>query len=93
MEDIEKMELVFPMLKSVHPNHLETLKEVVGLMQEIGSATYHPQMKYEMMWKIVKLGNLLEQILPENVTNSVNIETARSANGVKSIDKLNNSQQ
>lgn len=94
-EDINKLKNTVPILRQISSENQKTpaFAKLVKLMLEMANVKYDPAKKYELMYKIIEIGNLMELLLLDNVQKEANAETLKKIPLDKSFSTLEFNQQ
>jgi len=70
---LEEKICLFPFLK--HISSQDALQKIVELLAKISTAKYEPNIKYNILWDVILLGELIGSKLPEEITTGVTVKT------------------
>lgn len=90
-EDFLTARALFPMLQKIDGQN-EDFIQLVSLIKEMANAKYEPPIKYQLICRIVKIGNLLKKLLPELKTKS-SVDTLANCLDGTPTQELNHHQQ
>ncbi len=79
-EDVEKLMQHIPLLNSISKENQQTepFRQLLITLFIMSKEKYQPNKKYELMHNLVKIGNILQELLPDEITKGFTVDILKN---------------
>lgn len=91
-EELLKIKASIPILNLMNDKD-PNFNKLVHLMKGMASLDYETSKRYELMYQVIKIGNLMEILLDKSILQSATGEIFQTCSGGKKISELKEAQQ